>query len=153
MRVALRSWEAGRRRHLVDGKDGDLWRQLEAVPRTTWVKAHITMKRAIERGFAQKDWEGNQAADRAAGAYAERLRKSPEERRQREKFRRSVTKYQVLIASVEEAVLAAGVVAPPQAWPPPREGADAYGGKWRPAGGPPPRGGRMPTPSRPTQSR
>ena len=64
-------WAKTTKRH------ADLWAHIAAHARARrvvarWVKAHLTLEQAIARGHSQEDWQGNRAADRAAGRAAER---------------------------------------------------------------------------------
>jgi len=58
---------------LLEGLDGDLWRQVKAAPDATmvWIPSHKSWEEASARGHSREDWLGNREADRRAGEMAE----------------------------------------------------------------------------------
>ena len=91
---------------LLHGPDADLWALLVARVPVTWIRSHLTRPEALTQGFSAEDWEGNQAADAAAGAAARAHGVSPGQRSdRRDRLEAAATMHRVL-AAVEEAALA-----------------------------------------------
>ena len=99
--------EAGHGRHLFEGPDDNLWRQMyeAGVPKLTWVPSHKSAEVAQARCVPYEHWFGNGKADKAAKTRA--LAREPPPRLMRAHRRKLflLTKCLAVIAKVQEAVV------------------------------------------------
>ena len=91
---------------LLEGEDGDLWRQLApALPITRWVPSHVSAAEAVSRGVSLEDWVGNHYADEKAKSHARTLAPAEEFVERRMATLAALEIAQSVIAHIEEAVM------------------------------------------------
>jgi hypothetical protein len=91
----------------LHGPNGDLWALLVSEARPTWVKAHLSLDEALQRGFPADHWQGNEVADRTASALAKSLLPPQDLLAARQKTSSLAAVLQAVISRVQLAAISA----------------------------------------------
>ena len=101
--IGMDALRAGSAQHLLEGRNGDLWRLVARPLEVEWIKSHLTLEEALDRGFSAADHAGNKAADAAAGAVVASVQLPKQVVDDRARLLEDLLQYQVMISAVQEA--------------------------------------------------